>query len=97
MPRHDREIHGATLGDLADRARASALGDAREQRNPSRVAERSEQFRRKRPVNRRAARGCLFRRAGSSHAYLRHHANIDAPSRRGEMVAKKSPARAGLK
>jgi hypothetical protein len=45
MPRDDRKIDRATLRDLADRARAAALGHARKKQHTRRIAERFEECR----------------------------------------------------
>jgi len=43
MTRDDRKVHRAALGDLADAARAGALGKAREHLQPGRISQRLEE------------------------------------------------------
>lgn len=77
MSRDHREIDGATLRDLADRAGAGALGDAGDEHGSGGIAQRLEERGIERAIDRAGAGGGVpggCRRAW--FAYLRHYASI---------------------
>jgi hypothetical protein len=84
MPRDDRKVDIATLGDLAHRAGPSALHDAAKQAKPSRITEGLEPRGIKKPVDWPTATHRMFRspRPSRPHsprsalAYLHHDASV---------------------
>lgn len=76
MTRDHGEIDRAAFRNLPDRTGPPALGQAGEQAGTRGVAQRLEQPRLQRPIERADAPGGLPRVSGQIVAYLRHHANI---------------------
>jgi hypothetical protein len=74
VSRHDGEVHAAALGDLADRAGASALGQAAKEECARRITPRLEPLGIQKRIDRSAARGGVPRCARAKTAYLRHNA-----------------------
>lgn len=79
----DREINGATLGNLADGATPRAFGDAGDERETGGIAEGLKERGFEQVVDGSAA-GCgvAGRGGGTFFAYLRHHASIGGAARR---------------
>lgn len=78
MPRHDRKVNGAALGDFAHGASARTFGNATDQGNTCRIGQGLKKNGIEKRVERAAARGGLPGCGGRAFfAYLRHHASID--------------------
>jgi hypothetical protein len=75
MPGYDGNVDRTTFGQLSDRTRPAALGQAPHKSQTCGVRQTFEHFGIQKIVDRATAGGCFFRRAWHSFAYLRHNAN----------------------